>query len=297
MGFFSRITKFVKRTVKKAAPFIATVAPFIPQLAPFASVIGAVSGARGPQPAPGTRRDVGPPIRGGPSTFPRQRTFGPPIRNPAALGPGRGGFGPRPMLGRPIQFGTISAAENRGIDAAIQLGQAAFNRGPIAGPSPLVLQRPAVGSPIFAGGINPMAIGSIISGIGRTIFGGGARAGGGALITGGAAGNLVLSSTGRILSVITASGARIGRKRAVSIAKFLGLNAAAAALGIGVVELAQMTVDETGRPRRRRGITARDFATTRRTMTKIKSMHAMLPTRGTSRRSPSHVRTAAITHG
>jgi len=133
--------------------------------------------------------------------------------------------------------------------------------------------------------------------IGRGLFGGGARAAGaGALITGGAAGNLVLSSTGRILSVITASGARIGRKRAVSIAKFLGLNAAAAALGIGVVELAQMTVDETGRPRRRRGITARDFATTRRTMTKIKTMHAMLPTRGTSRRSPAHVRTAAITH-
>jgi len=140
-------------------------------------------------------------------------------------------------------------------------------------------------------------LGTLIGTIGRGIFGGGARAGGGALITGGAAGNLVLSSTGRIISVITAGGARIGRKRVTAIAKFLGINAAAAALGIGAVELAQMVVEETGRPRRRRGITARDFATTRRTMSKIKSMHAMLPTRGTSRRSPAHVRTAAITHG
>lgn len=140
-------------------------------------------------------------------------------------------------------------------------------------------------------------LGGVIATIGRGIFGGGAARVGTGLILGGAAGNLVLSSTGRILAVITAGGARIGRKRAVSIAKFLGLNAAAAALGIGVVELAQMTVDETGRPRRRRGITARDFATTRRTMTKIKSMHAMLPTRGTSRRGPTHVRTAAVTHG
>ena len=289
MGFFSRITKFVKRTVKKAAPIFATVAPFIPALAPFSPLIaGAAGGFSGRERAPPIQQPMlGRPVRrpaGGPSTFPR-RTFGPPIRNPS-FGPGR------------AAIPQISFGENQQINAAIQLGQAAFNRGPIAGPSPVVLQRPAVGSPIFAGGINPMAIGSIISGIGRTIFGGGARAAGtGAVAVGGAAGNLVLSSTGRILSVITASGARIGRKRAVAIAKFLGLNAGAAALGIGIVELAQMTVDETGRPRRRRGITARDFATTRRTMTKIKSMHAMLPTRGTSRRAPSHVRTAAITHG
>ena len=295
MGLFSKIFKSIKNIARKALPIVARVAPFIPALAPFSPFIQAAGtlGGRttGRVPSPGTRLDVGPPIRGGATTSAFGRAvgagFGPPIRNPA-FGPGRATI-PR------ITFG-----ENQQIDASIQLARAALGRGPIAGPSPAVLPipRPGQTSPIFAGGIGSMAgLGTLIGTLGRGIFGGGARAGGGALITGGAAGNLVLSSTGRILSVITASGARIGRKRAVAIAKFLGLNAGAAALGIGIVELAQMTVDETGRPRRRRGITARDFATTRRTMTKIKSMHAMLPTRGTSRRSPAHVRTAAITHG
>ena len=290
MGFFSSITKSFKRLVKKAVPILTKVAPFIPALAPFAPLIAGAGtafnrGAR-PPPLPIQRRLPGRSAPIGQVSF----TRGP---QAAPLPPSRPrGFGPSVSTIPQITFG-----ENQQISAAIQLGQAAFNRGPIAGPSPVVLQRPPVGSPIFSGGI-PVAIGSLITGIGRTLFGGGrAAVGGGALALGGAAGNLVLSSTGRILAVITASGARIGRKRAVAIAKFLGLNAGAAALGIGIVELAQMTVDETGRPRRRRGITARDFATTRRTMTKIKSMHAMLPTRGTSRRSPAHVRTAAITHG
>ena len=141
-------------------------------------------------------------------------------------------------------------------------------------------------------------LGAIAGGLTRIFGGGAARVGGaGALATGGAAGNLILSSTGRILSVVTATGARIGRKRVVAIAKSIGLNAAAAALGISIVELATMVTDDLGRPRRRRGITARDFSTTRRTLTKIKTMHAMLPTRGTTRRAPAHVRTAAITHG
>jgi len=291
MGFFSSLVKSIKRIARKALPIVAQIAPFIPALAPFSPVITGVSqlGTRTVRPpAPGTRRDVGPPIRGGAVPFTRG------VDRPAfTRGPQAAPFGPAVRQIPQITFG-----ENRQIDASIQLARAALGRGPIAGPSPAVLPipRPGQTSPIFAGGIGVAGLGTLIGTIGRGIFGGGARAGGGALITGGAAGNLVLSSTGRIISVITAGGARIGRKRVVAIAKFLGINGAAAALGIGAVELAQMVVEETGRPRRRRGITARDFATTRRTMTKIKSMHAMLPTRGTSRRSPTHVRTAAIAH-
>jgi len=291
VGFFSRIAKSFKRITRKILPVIQKVAPFIPVLAPFTPVIAAVGSIGASRGGP-TGRAVAPPV----STFPR-RVIGPPTQRAVPSLPFLRGATPgiNPLAGR-----GISVAENRGIDAAILLGQAALRRGPIAGPSPVVIQ-PQRGSPIFAGGFNVAGIGAAITGISR-LFSGGAgavvRGGGGALATGGAAGNLILSSTGRILSVVTATGARIGRKRAVAIAKSIGLQAGAAALGIGIVEMATMVTDEVGRPRRRRGITARDFSTTRRTLTKIKTMHAMLPTRSTARRAgPAHVRTAAITHG
>jgi len=280
VGFFSKIRKSFKRITRKFLPVIAKVAPFIPALAPFAPLIQL--GSRGISGGGPTGRAVAPPV----STVPR-RVIGPPARLPTPPG----------IFGPITQAGRISVAENRGIDAAILLGQAALRRGPIAGPSLIQLPRQGVPSPIFAGGINVAGLGAIFRGIGGLV-GGRAAVGAGALATGGAAGNLILSSTGRILSVVTATGARISRKRMVAIAKSIGLQAGAAALGIGLVELATVVTDDLGRPRRRRGITARDFTTTRRTMNKIKSMHAMLPTRATARRAgPAHVRTAAITHG
>lgn len=287
MGFFSKIAKSLKRVVRKALPIVARVAPFIPALAPFSPLIalGTAGVSRG---GPTGREVAVPPkaLLGLPTRFDRFRTTRAPAR------PGTPGISPA---------GGISVTENRAIDAAILLGQAAVSRGPIAGPSPVVLPQirvPTPGSPIFAGGINVAGIGTLIRGVSGLFGGGAARVGAGALATGGAAGNLILSQTGKILAVVTATGARIGRKRAVAIAKSIGLNAAAAALGIGLVELATMVTEEVGRPRRRRGITARDFSTTRRTLTKIKTMHGMLPTRGTGRsRGPVHVRTAGVTHG
>lgn len=277
MGFFSKIAKSFKRITRKILPVVAKIAPFVPVLQPFSPLIASAA-----QRATRQRGSIGI-SQGGPTG----RVVAPAV-------PTRRGIPSSNFLRG------ISPAENRGIDASILLAQAAFNRGPIAGPSPAVLPTrvpfinptPGVGviGPIFSGtgGTQMAGIGTLLTGIGRGLFGGGAARAGGALVTGGAAGNLILSSTGRALSVITATGQRIGRKRVVALAKSIGLQAAAAALGIGLVEIATMTADELGRPRRRRGITARDFATTRRTMTKIKTMHAMLPTRGTTRRAPTH---------
>lgn len=288
MGFFSKIAKSLKRVARKALPIVARVAPFIPALAPFSPLIalGTAGVSRG---GPTGREVAVAKTVALPSRFQQFRKLLAPV---APIRPGTPGISPA---------GGISVTENRAIDAAILLGQAAVSRGPIAGPSPVVLPQirvPTPGSPIFAGGINVAGIGTLIRGVSGLFGGGAARVGAGALATGGAAGNLILSQTGKILAVVTATGARIGRKRAVAIAKSIGLNAAAAALGIGLVELATMVTEEVGRPRRRRGITARDFSTTRRTLTKIKTMHGMLPTRGTGRsRGPVHVRTAGVTHG
>lgn len=89
---------------------------------------------------------------------------------------------------------------------------------------------------------------------------------------GGAVG-VLRSAAGRILGFVLPSGKRVTRKAAVAMAKQFGLVAAASALGASVEDLAQAVLEEEAKPRRRRGISAREMSVTTRTMGKVERMH------------------------
>lgn len=114
----------------------------------------------------------------------------------------------------------------------------------------------------------PVALPAATGLIGRLFGGAGAMVG--------AAAGVVRSVGGKILRVILPSGRVVGRKKAVDLAKRVGLEAAAVALGITAVEMAQMVMDDTGTRRRRGGITSSQLRTTRATMGKVKRMHAQI---------------------
>ena len=64
---------------------------------------------------------------------------------------------------------------------------------------------------------------------------------------------ILRTATGRISSIVLPSGQKYSAKRAASLIKSVGLQAAAAALGIGIIEVAELLLSQS-RPRRRRGI-------------------------------------------
>lgn len=66
----------------------------------------------------------------------------------------------------------------------------------------------------------------------------------------------------------------ITKERVVAIAKTLGIQAAATALGIGAIEIAQIVLDEEVKKKRRRGggVTGAQLRTTRKTMRKVMGM-------------------------
>ncbi len=155
---------------------------------------------------------------------------------------------------------------------------------------------PVTGTP--GGGFMPVAAGPGVGGmIGR-----------GAAAISRMIGNLVFSASGRIRGVMSRAGQFISAKRLYSGAKVLGLEAAAAAAGITLAELAQVVFQESTRRRRRhRGISAADMKRTRSTTRKIIRMHADLAHlcsqagmhRGAARRhtaQPVFARTALTTH-
>lgn len=108
------------------------------------------------------------------------------------------------------------------------------------------------------------------AGLALPALGGIARALSGAA---GAAVGILRSAGGRILGWILPSGQKVTRKAAVALAKSMGLQAAATAMGIGAIELAEAVMQEEGRSRRRRGISARDLTVTTRTMGRVERMH------------------------
>lgn len=65
-------------------------------------------------------------------------------------------------------------------------------------------------------------------------------------------------------------------KRVIALAKQIGIQGAAVALGITIAEVAEMFVAESGKRRRVRGITGRDIRCTRRTLGKIRSVQRMI---------------------
>ena len=92
------------------------------------------------------------------------------------------------------------------------------------------------------------------------------------------AGALVPGARAMITGLLSVAGATLGRRvtanSVLALTRELGIVAAAAALGLTAVEVAQIIA---ARPRRRRrGITAAQIATTRRTIRKITSVQRAL---------------------
>lgn len=138
------------------------------------------------------------------------------------------------------------------------IGAAIPTRG--APPAPFVPQRftalPGTGLSLA----NQLAAGPLVSGVVRTA----AAAGGGLVKLAGAAGRT-------IWKVVLPSGKVVTRKNAVALARRIGLESAAVALGISAVEMASAIAEESTRRRRGRGITGRDLAVVRRTARKLNS--------------------------
>lgn len=88
-----------------------------------------------------------------------------------------------------------------------------------------------------------------------------------------AAAGLVRSAAGKIRGVMLSSGRFISSKKGAALAKRVGIDAAAAALGVSAVEMAQMVLDSSASGRGRgRGITAASMRTTRRTIRQVSSL-------------------------
>lgn len=121
--------------------------------------------------------------------------------------------------------------------------------------------QPGIGFVPFQGfGVQQLAAGGAAGAVVQA-----ARAAGGGLIK-------LAGAAGRsIWKVVLPSGKVVSRKNAVALAKRIGLDAAAVALGISATEMAGAIADESARRRRGRGITGRDLSTVRRTARKLNS--------------------------
>ena len=97
---------------------------------------------------------------------------------------------------------------------------------------------------------------------------------------------IVTSATGALLGVMR--GQKLFRNAQVlQLAKQVGIDAAAVALGVTAVDIAQMIaahVQRRGRRHRTRGISGRDIKCTRRTMRKFHSLSRLFHTTSTARR-------------
>lgn len=98
---------------------------------------------------------------------------------------------------------------------------------------------------------------------------------------------IIRSVGGRILGIMLPSGQRVTRKAAVNLAKQMGVTAAATALGVTAVELAELIVQESQTKRRGRGISQAQLRTTRSTMRRVMGMHRQIVQACSSARVPS----------
>jgi len=81
---------------------------------------------------------------------------------------------------------------------------------------------------------------------------------------------------GKIRGVFMSSGKFVSRKKAAALAKRVGIEAAALALAISTVEMAEIILDESAAPRRGKGITARNIRTTKRVIGAVQRIHCQL---------------------
>lgn len=89
---------------------------------------------------------------------------------------------------------------------------------------------------------------------------------------GGTIGRTVAGTIGRAGGLIATTLGNITRKKAVALAKTMGVQAAAAALGIGAVQLADMVIADQQKRRRGAGISASNMRTTTKTLRKFHTM-------------------------
>lgn len=88
------------------------------------------------------------------------------------------------------------------------------------------------------------------------------------------AGGGMVALNGKIKGIVSTMGRWFTRDKVVALVKRIGPEAAAAALGVGVVAIGQLVAEHTAsKPtRRRRGISGRDVDITRRTISKVRSI-------------------------
>lgn len=118
------------------------------------------------------------------------------------------------------------------------------------------------------------------------LIGGAARAGVG----------LMRTAAGKVRGVFLGSGRFISSKKGAALAKRVGIDAAAAALGISAVEMAEMVLASQEGRRRGRGLSARDMRIAKRTIRTIDRLHDEIvrACRGTmpARRAPARAAAA-----
>ena len=113
---------------------------------------------------------------------------------------------------------------------------------------------------------------------------------------------VVRTLAGKARGVRLPNGRFINRRSVVSIAKRIGIDAAAVGLFITAAEVAELIVEDAAAPRRVRGITGADIRATRRTLGKIRSIERQLsgicpPRRAPARRSAGRGGITAVSAG
>jgi len=85
-------------------------------------------------------------------------------------------------------------------------------------------------------------------------------------------GGLIRTTTGRVSKIILPSGATFSRAKAAALIRRVGFEAAAVALGITLIEAAEILLTQSQAGRRKRGITGSQLATTKRTICSLRRM-------------------------
>lgn len=134
---------------------------------------------------------------------------------------------------------------------------------------------PCTGLP--RGGLPPLApTPGFGPGFGSVPATGGAGSGGGSAIGPLArmagAGGLRRTATGRVSSIVLASGQTFSRAKAAALIRRVGFEVATVALGISLLEAAEILLTQSRAGRRRRGISGAQIANAKRTMCTISRM-------------------------
>jgi hypothetical protein len=108
-------------------------------------------------------------------------------------------------------------------------------------------------------------------------------------VNGQSSGALEFTRTGLIRNVIV-NGRRVSRKNAAALIRKQGIEIGARALGLSLTQAAQVVLQQSSRPRRRRGITGRQITEARRVMNTINTFGKALGC--TTRRAPARRKAA-----